>query len=375
MCVYGICRDEGMFAERWARSMSEADSVVCLDTGSSDGTAEALRANGVVVAERSFSPWRFDDARNASLELALGTGADVYVCTDLDEFFDEGWRDALESRWDPSRHTRAWYRYDWLPDTGTGEESVGFTYDKVHDASWRWAFPVHETLVRDGSPDYAREEACEVPWSEMRLRHTPDLSKSRGSYLPLLELRVEENPHEPNGLVYLAREYLMHGMPEKAVPVCERAREAVSSIDGPARHETESVVVRYMGEAAWETGDVPTAVGRLVEAHMLDPKAREPLMDAGRVFVELGDYRTAEGFFTQAIESCEFRGAWFEQNSYWTWEPHNWLSVCKYELGDYGGALVEAEIARKLAPGLEEAGHNAEISLERISEMEDGGRR
>lgn len=353
--------------------MSEADSVVCLDTGSADGTADELRAHGVIVEEREFSPWRFDDARNASLDVALDTGADVYVCTDLDEFFDHGWRDALESRWDPSVHTRAWYRYDWLPDTGTGEECVGFMYDKVHDASWRWAYPVHETLVRGGSPDYDGSEACRVPWSEMRLRHTPDLSKSRASYLPLLELRVEENPCELNGLVYLAREYLMRGMPDKAVPVCERARAAVSSLDGPVAAETESVVVRYMGEAAWALGDMPAALGRLAEAHMLDQKAREPLMDAGRLLVELGEYRAAEGLFMQALDSCEFRGAWFEQNSYWTWEPHNWLSVCRYELGDYEGALVEAQLAERLAPGLDEAAHNAEISLDRIAEKVSGG--
>ena len=40
--VYGICKNEARFAERWVKSMSEADEIVALDTGSEDNTAERL---------------------------------------------------------------------------------------------------------------------------------------------------------------------------------------------------------------------------------------------------------------------------------------------------------------------------------------------
>ena len=36
--VYAICKNEVQFAQRWMCSMSEADQVVVLDTGSDDGT-------------------------------------------------------------------------------------------------------------------------------------------------------------------------------------------------------------------------------------------------------------------------------------------------------------------------------------------------
>ena len=42
VCVYAIAKDEAKFAARWAESMSEADAVYVLDTGSSDDTVKIL---------------------------------------------------------------------------------------------------------------------------------------------------------------------------------------------------------------------------------------------------------------------------------------------------------------------------------------------
>ena len=86
VCVYAICKNEEKFAARWVSSMKEADYIVVLDTGSEDNTVEILRNLGVRVEERIISPWRFDNARNASMEL-IPDDADICVCTDLDEVF------------------------------------------------------------------------------------------------------------------------------------------------------------------------------------------------------------------------------------------------------------------------------------------------
>lgn len=49
--VYGICKDESQFVDRWMDSMEEADQVVVLDTGSQDDTVEKLRRRGAVVEQ------------------------------------------------------------------------------------------------------------------------------------------------------------------------------------------------------------------------------------------------------------------------------------------------------------------------------------
>jgi glycosyltransferase involved in cell wall biosynthesis len=102
--VYAICRNEEKFVSRWMDSMKEADEIVVLDTGSRDGTVEKLRSLGAkvetkkyaawntvadyrrIIAEGKEPPWRFDSARNDSIDLALRLvpDADVLVCTDLD---------------------------------------------------------------------------------------------------------------------------------------------------------------------------------------------------------------------------------------------------------------------------------------------------
>ena len=124
--VYAICKNEAKFAERWMASMAEADQIVVLDTGSADGTAEKLRALGASVTVETIAPWRFDTARNRSLDL-VAEDADICVCTDLDEVFHPGWREALERSWRPGTG-RASYRYTWSfnPD---GSEGVVFWAD------------------------------------------------------------------------------------------------------------------------------------------------------------------------------------------------------------------------------------------------------
>jgi len=49
ICVYAICKNEEQFVERWVDSMSEADSIIVLDTGSTDNTVNKLRELGVYI--------------------------------------------------------------------------------------------------------------------------------------------------------------------------------------------------------------------------------------------------------------------------------------------------------------------------------------
>ena len=71
--------------------MNEADEIYVTDTGSTDNTAELLKQKGVIVNSVTIEPWRFDVARNKSLEF-VSEDVDICVCTDLDEGFTKGWR-------------------------------------------------------------------------------------------------------------------------------------------------------------------------------------------------------------------------------------------------------------------------------------------
>ena len=55
ICVYAICKNESQFVEQWLDSMSEADYIVVLDTGSTDDTFQKLKEDSrVTLVKRKY---------------------------------------------------------------------------------------------------------------------------------------------------------------------------------------------------------------------------------------------------------------------------------------------------------------------------------
>ena len=59
--------------------MKEADDIYVLDTGSTDDTVELLQKLNVHVKQEIIKPWRFDVARNKSLDM-VPDNVDICVC-------------------------------------------------------------------------------------------------------------------------------------------------------------------------------------------------------------------------------------------------------------------------------------------------------
>ena len=145
ICVYAICKNEEKFVDRWAESMKEADSIYVLDTGSNDNTVEKLKKHNIIVKKEIINPWRFDVARNRSLEM-VPDDIDICVCTDLDEVLEKGWRNKLEKLWKKNTD-RLHYHYNWSFDEN-GIPAISFYTDKIHKRhGYSWMHPVHEVLT------------------------------------------------------------------------------------------------------------------------------------------------------------------------------------------------------------------------------------
>ena len=56
ICVYAIAKNEEQFVDRWMASMSEADWVCVLDTGSADRTVESWRTGAQSYVRKSWNP-------------------------------------------------------------------------------------------------------------------------------------------------------------------------------------------------------------------------------------------------------------------------------------------------------------------------------
>ncbi|MBQ2691278.1 MAG: glycosyl transferase family 2 [Clostridia bacterium] len=270
VAVYAICKNEKNHLRRWMSSMQEADGIFVLDTGSCDGSPELLRSLGAEVSCMTISPWRFDSARNASLEL-VPEDYDVCVCCDLDEFFAPGWRKCIEKSWTEGV-TRLSYPFYY------DHNGSFFMRGLIHARhGYRWQWPVHEALVRLDPGEVTA--SCR----DIALYHDPDPEKSRSSYLPMLEKAVEADPLDARMLHYLGREYMYRGMYQRALDTLT-LHAAIGKWDAE-----RCASLRYAGRCL-------EALGRRNEALIIYrgavdacPRLREPYIEYALCRLQHGD--------------------------------------------------------------------------------------
>lgn len=340
ICVYAICKNEEQFAERWMDSMSEADKVVVLDTGSEDGTVEKLRARGAQVTVEVIAPWRFDVARNRSLEL-VPEDTDICVCTDLDEVFHPGWREKLEQAWKPGT-VQASYRYTWSfqPD---GSEGYVFWIEKIHARhGYRWTHPVHEVLewTGGGTP------GSKITVEGIQLDHYPDQTKSRGQYLPLLELSVEESPWDDRNMHYLGREYMYHRRWDDCIRTLERHLRMPTATWADER----AASMRYIAHSYANKGEGQLARDWYLRAIAQAPHLREPYVDLARFLYEREEWDGVLYFTRCALEITERPRTYICEAAAWGSLPWDLRSLAFYYTGRTEQALETAQEAIKLSP-------------------------
>lgn len=328
--------------------MSEADQIVVLDTGSTDSTVELLRARGAEVTVETISPWRFDTARNRSLEL-VPEDADICVCTDLDEVFHPGWRALLEAAWTPQTG-RAQYRYTWSfnPD---GSEGVVFWCEKIHARKgYQWTHPVHEVLTWTGTG---------VPgasvWVEgMQLDHHPDPTKSRGQYLPLLERSVEEDPEDDRNVHYLGREYLFYQRWDD----CIRTLQRHLSMPNATWPDERSASMRYIAKSYLMKGDANQARDWYLRAIAEAPYLREPYMDLAYLLYQEQAWDGVLYFTGCALAIVHRPRTYICEAAPWGSLPHDLRALAFYHTGRLEQALASARQALALEPGNERLQNN-----------------
>jgi tetratricopeptide (TPR) repeat protein len=328
-------------------SMREADSIVVTDTLSGDDTVQRLRARGAIVYVEEVKPWRFDVARNLSLD-HVPEDADICVCTDLDEYFDPGWREKLEAAWGEHRPTHPGevarlgkYLYNWSlkPD---GSPDVQFYYDKVHSRhGFRWTCPVHE-YVR-----YLGALPLEVVHIEgMVLSHAPDPFKPRGSYLPLLELAVQETPENERMRYYLGREYLFKGEWQKCVEVLA----GYLSLPTASWDEERCAAMRWMAKSFCEMGQVGLAYAWYYRAIAEAPRMRDPYVEFSKLCLAYGDWALAFYLTEEALKIEGKSRTYVNSGDAWDSTPDDLCAIAAYHLNLYDAAVRHTRSALGFAP-------------------------
>ena len=349
ICVYAICKNEEQFVDRWYNSMKEADEIYVLDTGSDDNTVSKLKELGAKVAVEKIMPWRFDVARNKSLEL-LPEDTDICVCTDLDEVFVPGWRKKLEELW-KNNTTRLSYNYNWSLDED-GKPKVNFYISKIHSRNnYIWTHPVHEVLTYTGNKEVV------VTTDEITVNHYPDSTKSRSSYLPLLELSVKEDPEDDRNMHYLGREYMYYGKWNECIDTLIKHLSLKRAIWKDERCASMRFIARsYKNLKRYEEARM-----WLDKAMQETPYLREPFVERALLEYDLEKWNEVEKYCLKALEITVKQKTYINEVFSWDHTVYDLLSISYYYQGNYEESLKYIEIAIKMSPNDERLLENKKI--------------
>ena len=334
ICVYAICKNESKFVKQWLDNMQEADYIVVMDTGSTDGTYKMLKEDPRVtrVEKKIIKPWRFDVARNESMKL-IPYDADVLVCTDFDELFEPGWADVIRARW-KDETTRMFYTYAWSHNEN-GEPQDVFKYDKIHNRDYRWIFPVHEVLW---PIDENKHQYIEDVGTDIYLHHYPDKDKQRGYYFDLLKKSVEENPEDSHVRMLYARELIVRNEMDEAIEEFKAVLD-MPDVNEPERKEVLLNSLLQLAFLYQQKGDIEETLWYCEEFIKENPTYREPYLLMAETYNNIGIYTLAEACVEAAKKYTYQHYSWVERARTYT----NWLedveSICKYNLGEYQEAV------------------------------------
>lgn len=322
VCVYAICKNESKFILDWYESVKDADYVCVLDTGSDDNSFELLKSLNIITKQVKFSPWRFDTARNESLNL-VPTDADILVCTDLDEFWQKGWVEKLKNAWH-NGVGRARYEYIWNFDE-LGRPATIFYTDKIHaNHKYKWIYPVHEILTPTTD-----ENLQTITVEGLSLHHHADNKKSRSSYLPLLELSVKEFPKSDRNMHYLGREYMFHGQYENAIKTLKKHLKMQNSTWADER----SASLRFISRCYEKLGNFRLAKKFLLKAIVETPKLREPFYELALLYYNKKDYLSSLATFESMLNIKDRELNYISEPNCWNETCYDYMSICAYYLG------------------------------------------
>lgn len=347
--VYAISKNEESFVDRWYESMKEADQIYVLDTGSTDKTVEKLKSHNIYVKQEIINPWRFDIARNKSLDL-VPLDADICICTDLDEVFQKGWREKLEGSWN-DKITRAKYNYNWYIDEDNNPK-ISYYLDKIHTRkNYRWIYPVHEILENTNNKESI------ITLDNITLNHYPDRNKSRSSYLPLLELAIKENPNDDRNMHYLGREYMYYNQNDKAIKTLKKHLKLESATWKDERCASMRFIARcYIRKNNYKQANVWYEKAIKEAPYLRDPYVEKALLN----FTEK-DYNKVIYLCNKALDIKHNQKTYINETFSYDHTIYDLLSLCYYYKNEKDLSLYYINKAIEINPKLDRLKENKKI--------------
>jgi len=343
IAVYTIALNEIHEVDGWAAANQEADHRVVVDTGSTDGTADALREKGVTVFDAAIIPWRFDDAFNTALALVP---RDVDVCfrLDMDERPRPGWRQAIETEFDETA-TLLRYPYYW-------SRQISFYCDRIHRRrGYRWKGPTHEGLVWRGEGHEHHKFIETVTVDHFQKPRT------RPNDMALLREACREYPDDSRLLLYFARELAWHKQDDEAQAALRRFQQ----------------LSNYPNDLAYSYRllagvDRANQLAHLETAKRFDPNASADLELATYWYEQ--DWPLCYQHITECLNKLQEIGNWTDDLRLKTAYPYDIACIAAWNMGEIGAAHRYAQEAAKRNPEDQRLATNVLLLQHAVSQLE-----
>jgi hypothetical protein len=205
--AYTICKNEINRVEQWLHYTKDFDYRVVLDTGSTDGTYEALKKADVILDQHitPFEEFRFDIPRNINLNM-IPTDVEWCLSPDMDEYFSINVLDEIEKtvKQNPNVTNISCARLDiYSKNVFVGKpNSIGT--NKIHCRHlYDWKQPIYEHLSYIGPGN-----EVEVYNYDLFLIHDQEINKPRSTLYPtLMKREYAANPSNQWNNWFLANHY------------------------------------------------------------------------------------------------------------------------------------------------------------------------
>ena len=331
IAVYAIAKNEEQFVQRFCESAQDADLIIIADTGSDDDTVHKAVKYGAIPYNIHVSPWRFDVARNTALAL-IPSDIDVCISMDMDEVLLPGWREEVERLWKGDVN-----RIQHLFDNG---DDLVFRVSRIHSRNGNlWKYPCHEYVVAD-----KRHNEVMAHTDFVFMKHMPDKTKSRGQYLPMLEMAVKEDPNCHRSQFYLARELLFKQRWED----CKQEFHKFLAMPTAQWNVERSYAYRIIGsceELLGNNGD-----SWFYKAIAEDPISREPWVELAAKYYKKQNWEKCYLNAKGALQIKEKQNWHTTDANTWGWYPHDLLAISAYYLKIKEEAIKHGTIAVELDP-------------------------
>jgi len=347
IAVYAISKNESKFVDRFMDSVKEADYVYVMDTGSTDDTVDKLKKRGAIVKQEIIDPWRFDVARNRSLDM-VDDDVDICICLDLDEVIQPGWRNIIEKIW-TKETTRLRYNYNWRLENE--KPVVNFYIEKIHKRhGYKWTHPVHEVL------ESSEQEVFQIT-DELTVNHYPDNTKSRSSYLPLLELSVKENPTDDRNMHYLGREYMYYGKHNECIDTLIKHLKLPSA----TWRDERCASMRFIARSYQSLERFDEARMWLEKAINEAPYLRDPYVEMMLLNYKLEEWDLVIKYGNEALKITKHPKSYINEPFSFDHTVYDLLSIAYYYKNNKEKALENVILALEMKPDDERLLNNKEL--------------